>query len=676
MAGLRSHGSTQGKPIAPSLCAVAFAVNTILGWIQRSLDHALPAAAFDGAESRRRARLSVLFAWTLLTQVPVFAALFLALGIPQISVLILVAGVLMVLSPRVVKRSVGFGTHYVLGALSFTLLSIVAYTGGLNAPALWWMLATPIMAMMTGGRRAAFGWLTIVLLLTLLLCTATFFGVQFPSFLSPSQRTLLTGVAVAALGFVLFALAMSYESTRDDMLAQVERANRDMKLVFDNVDQGFVTVERDGKMEGQRSAIASRWFGEALFEETLFAWLSRNDRQAGDWLHVGWDAIFDDVLPLAVALDQLPKTLVAKGRTFGLDFRPIDGPDGKPSRVIVITTDITERLNAERGESAQREIVAAFSQLTRDPVGAIQFFEESQAIVDALRAGPPHTKRLIHTLKGNAAMFGLSRLVDRCHQVESSAEQTMREPTGEDRESIARVWDEVALRIAPLVAGRRDMLQVPIADLVELEALIHERATHRQLARVVTSWRYERTSQTFGRMAEQARALAHRLGKGQIEVEVVDHGVRLDPKRFSPLWAAMVHALRNAVDHGIEEIDERRDAGKEGPGRLLLSSRAESTHIVLELGDDGRGIDWPRVAERARRLGLPHDSRKDLEEAVFAAGLSTKNEVSETSGRGVGMAALREVCEELGGRIKIWSEPRLGTRLIIRLPRRVESLAA
>jgi two-component system chemotaxis sensor kinase CheA len=189
-------------------------------------------------------------------------------------------------------------------------------------------------------------------------------------------------------------------------------------------------------------------------------------------------------------------------------------------------------------------------------------------------------------------------------------------------------------------------------DYEELSSAVRDHIEHRRLSEMIEAWRYERTEQTFERMAEQGRNLAVRLHKAPLKLELNHNDVRLDPERFSPLWAAFVHAVRNAIDHGLETPAERQQAGKVEAARIALSSRIESMTVIIEIADNGRGIDWARVRDRACAAGLPHGSAADLEVALFADGVSTKDEVTEVSGRGIGLAALRQVCQMLGGSIR------------------------
>jgi two-component system chemotaxis sensor kinase CheA len=159
--------------------------------------------------------------------------------------------------------------------------------------------------------------------------------------------------------------------------------------------------------------------------------------------------------------------------------------------------------------------------------------------------------------------------------------------------------------------------------------------------------------------------LARRLGKGELDVEIDDAGVRLNPDRWAPLWSTIVHAVVNAVDHGIESPEERTRAGKGRP-RLALSARQADRQLVIAVADDGRGVDWESIRRRARERGLPCDSPRDLVSAMFATGVSTRDVATETSGRGIGLSALDDAVRSLHGTIDVISKPGHGMRLELR----------
>jgi len=170
-----------------------------------------------------------------------------------------------------------------------------------------------------------------------------------------------------------------------------------------------------------------------------------------------------------------------------------------------------------------------------------------------------------------------------------------------------------------------------------------------------------------------AREIAEKLGK---KVEVVLRGAELELDRsiLDRLGDPLVHLLRNAVDHGLEDPAARLRAGKPEAGRIEIEARRERDMILIAVRDDGAGIDLDAVRRRAVEAGLlPHDVAVDLPPEqlaglIFHAGLSTAASVSEVSGRGVGMDAVRVTTESLGGTVEVRTTRGSGTTLTLSLP--------
>jgi chemotaxis protein histidine kinase CheA len=129
--------------------------------------------------------------------------------------------------------------------------------------------------------------------------------------------------------------------------------------------------------------------------------------------------------------------------------------------------------------------------------------------------------------------------------------------------------------------------------------------------------------------------------------------VRLDPGSWAAFWTTLVHILRNAIDHGLESSQERQLAGKPAAGKLWLEAGRVGDRITISIRDDGRGIEWEKIRARAIKLGIASTTASDLIDALFADGLSTREEVSTVSGRGVGLSAVKQVVLELGGTIEV-----------------------
>jgi two-component system chemotaxis sensor kinase CheA len=177
----------------------------------------------------------------------------------------------------------------------------------------------------------------------------------------------------------------------------------------------------------------------------------------------------------------------------------------------------------------------------------------------------------------------------------------------------------------------------------------------------------------FDRMPRLVRDIAHRLGK-RVELEMTGADVELDRSIIEALADPMTHMLRNAVDHGLEDPSGRTVLGKAETGRISVRAYHERGRVVIEVQDDGRGIDPERVKEAAVQRGaITRDqalslSEKDAVALIFQPGVSTAKEVSEVSGRGVGMDVVRTNIQNLGGQIEVSSAIGEGTRLRIHLP--------
>lgn len=169
------------------------------------------------------------------------------------------------------------------------------------------------------------------------------------------------------------------------------------------------------------------------------------------------------------------------------------------------------------------------------------------------------------------------------------------------------------------------------------------------------------------------RDISRKSGK-EVELKIEGADIRLDRSILEGLGSPMVHIIRNAVDHGIESRDERLSAGKPASGTISVRAYAGKDRAVIEISDDGGGIDLDRLKAKAASKGfsqarLASMTGKEVLLLVCVPGLSTSDNVTETSGRGVGMDVVKETVEGLGGSLGIESVKGKGTKIIMELPR-------
>jgi two-component system chemotaxis sensor kinase CheA len=180
-------------------------------------------------------------------------------------------------------------------------------------------------------------------------------------------------------------------------------------------------------------------------------------------------------------------------------------------------------------------------------------------------------------------------------------------------------------------------------------------------------------AQAFRRLPRVVRDVSHELGK-RAEISMKGEATEADKSVVDAIFEPLLHVLRNALDHGIESPEDRRSSGKPEQAEISLSAFRHGEHIVIEVSDDGRGIDPGAVRRKARERSLiAEEEARELTDdqaiqLVFAEGLSTAAQVSQVSGRGVGLAAVRATVERLGGGVSIASQPGRGTTVRLTLP--------
>jgi two-component system chemotaxis sensor kinase CheA len=251
-----------------------------------------------------------------------------------------------------------------------------------------------------------------------------------------------------------------------------------------------------------------------------------------------------------------------------------------------------------------------------------------------------------------------------------------------------------AAQAAPTIRvdlDRVDRLIDLVGELVINQAMLAQRVTEAGLARAssvamgldeleqltreiqdsVMAIRAQPVKSVFQRMPRLAREVASATGK-QVRLITDGEGTEVDKTVIERLADPLTHMIRNAIDHGLEKPEKRKEAGKDPEGIVRLSALHRSGRIVIEVADDGAGINRERVKQIAIDKGLiAPDAQLTDEETdnlIFAPGFSTASEVSDISGRGVGMDVVKRSIQELGGRISIASRPGLGSTFTMSLP--------
>jgi len=446
-------------------------------------------------------------------------------------------------------------------------------------------------------------------------------------------------------------------------LAERERA---MRLVLNNTGDGLVPVALDGSIKGEVSLAAQELFGAPAAGQMVWSYLLANDARRASAFRAAFGQLTDDILPFELCAAQVPARIERDGRIIALSCKQIREGEQFVG-VLVVLRDVTAQLEAQRGEEAAREQQAVIGHILRSPQGFRAFLSECDQHIEVIFGADdlPTIKRALHTLKGSCAIFGLRSVATVCHAIEdriADAGQLDRA----DADRLEAVWERALTAVKEYIERDKSRVELHSTDLVVLSTMLQERAEHQSILELVHTWSYEAVQSIFERLSAQATRIAAALGK-QVEVTIDADTVR-PPERLAPFWSSLIHVVRNAIDHGVESPEEREAQGKPAIGHVRLAvKRALDGALVVEIADDGRGLNFAKLAERARHMNLPHANEHELMQAVFSDGLSTRDEVTELSGRGVGLGAVRAACELTGGLLGVQSGP-AGTTFSFKFP--------
>ncbi|MBN2715877.1 MAG: HAMP domain-containing protein [Deltaproteobacteria bacterium] len=451
------------------------------------------------------------------------------------------------------------------------------------------------------------------------------------------------------------------EQKVEERTAELSVRNRDMRMVLENVNQGFITVRRDGVMSPEHSAIVDQWFDPYADGTTFTEFTRKVDNNFAEWFELAWEDLLEGVMPMEVILDQMPMAMNMRNRDLQFSYSAILDDHDEIMGLLVVIADITEQLEYERKEAEQREILAVFRRVSQDKSGYIAYQEDARKLVNYICAEDAANdlillKRQIHTLKGNSALFGIGSLAEICHQLEDEMADSGIAPTPERLNKVREVFDRLLANTEVFTSSSKESLEIAMTDYKQLLVSLEQPVPAEQVLRQVRQWLLEPVSRQFDRIEEQAKALAARLGKGEIEVIKEDNGVRLDPNKWTEFWSSLSHIVRNAVDHGIPD-----DLQGDSHGVLTLKSVDENGKIAISIADNGNGIDWDKVKAKAAEMGLPHKTRDDLVAVLFADGFTTRDSATATSGRGVGLSVVKHNVASHNGNVFVESQKGAGT---------------
>ncbi len=482
---------------------------------------------------------------------------------------------------------------------------------------------------------------------------------------------------------------------------------KDLKMILDNTDEGFLTLDKLQRAEDTYSSECERIFGcppvGIKFSKLLYP-------EAAE----GEQAAFIDEIITAIQgepgdlrrdayLSLLPEEKTINGLYVELEYKWIDDAIPGEKQLMIMLRDMTSKHELENRIELERnnlskivKIMLNLEEFMRIDTDYRQFMEvEVFNVIDEsatfLRT-ITFIKRRVHTFKGNLASFGLSSIAAKLHLLEDDLSALMQEKElseSEQTERIRRLFRErntvewlseeeelIKEDISTDIFREERFYRVYPEQLDTLKKRLNEILPKELIEPVreeVMKIEYRSLKELFNYYRFVVENLCEKLGKTVNPLRIQGNNYYVDTDRFDKWIGSLIHIFRNCIDHGIENADERILAGKSEYGQIIVDIRKRNTELIIEISDDGRGIDTERVGKEAVRRELLTETERQamtqeqLLNIVFLDGFSTKEEATLISGRGVGLSSVREEWEELGGTLHLISEKGKGTTFIFTL---------
>ncbi len=493
--------------------------------------------------------------------------------------------------------------------------------------------------------------------------------------------------------------------------SELRETKETISAMIDSLDEGFFMFGRDG--------ICLPYFSHACIDlleqdpvgkpvETL---LKLETGSLKEWL----DMAFSDQIPFDGIADLAPKSCKhSGGKHIKISFHLIRDQDGKISHIVGVAQDITAMVLAEKAAESERDFSKLVIAIIENRDRFSDFILDSETelsnalgnihadiqanIVSISPESRASIMRAFHTLKGCAGLFHLTEIHHHAHEAESELIGN----ESETPEELARLLlkmrtvlvDNVTkysrfIGFNPFSSDR--LISVREKDILKLrESLRAMSASNMPNEFLLPAFDrfllHQSIDQAFSHYNLVVKQAAEKLDKNVSDVQFINGELKLYHGPFRTLFGTCIHAFRNAVDHGLETPAERLAAGKAEAGSIIVvfNRTGEFGDLSIEIRDDGRGINEEIVRNKLRKANPDHPlvnaKYDELIQILFESGFSTKTKVTELSGRGVGLDAIRFEAQRLGGTAWLSSVLGQGSTIHIRVPlsmdRRSQKLAA
>ncbi len=470
---------------------------------------------------------------------------------------------------------------------------------------------------------------------------------------------------------------------------KLDNKNLKLKNLFDNVEQGILTFNKNLLIHDEYSLECERFFGKNISGQKLSNLIFSQNENSRKFMDELFEKIFDEeVYKRNIFFTLLPEELGINNFIVTLSYKIVKN-EKNIDTIMVKITDITEKRSLEKQREEESNILKMvvkviiniddFRQLVTDYE---KFFVDINKKIVEMKYD--EVLRQLHTFKGNFSQYELINVVKHLDELENKIYENNEEKCISSFDfSKLTAWLQEDIEIIEKYAGKdftkqNDFCYINKDKLIEIEKIIQKTLPANECKAIlpmIQRLRYKSIKDALKIYTDYVEKLAERLEKNINTFEIVGDDIMLDTVLYNDVIKSIVHIFRNAADHGIETEDERIEKNKSSFGTISCEIKDNNDKFKIIISDDGRGIDLDRIKEKVLKDGLytaeelNKMSENEIMSFIFEHGITTKESANFISGRGVGMSVVKEKVNELSGTIEISSKKDFGTRFEITLPK-------
>lgn len=484
------------------------------------------------------------------------------------------------------------------------------------------------------------------------------------------------------------------EKKVEERTVQISSINRTMKALLDSLGQGFLIFNSEGKCLDIFSKACNEIFETDPTKKLIWELLKLPEKEVEGfkkWMLT----LFSEMLPFEDLSNLGPAIFNHSGqKNISLSYYPLRDENNLIQAVVLVGTDITSLVAAEKNLKQEKEYAQFIIKLIQRKKQVSQFITEINRLITDLEkcTTNEHTSwdknslfSIIHTIKGGAGTYSQIEMVDACHDAEdilSNVEKSFSSQQAilfKQKSKLIRTKFEEFKNSTKEILGSHIVENEKIIEIQEVDFrqsmkfLIQNNESKDFALELETKYLLEPIQNYFYIYQDHVERMALALNKKVNPLDISKNNILVFPGIYDHLFACLIHTFNNSLDHGIEPAEERFELGKNEQATIkvdfkILTSPNPTLNIIIS--DDGRGISPQKIREKLSKMGINTDNETDPEviQHIFDEQFSTKESVTQTSGRGVGMQAIKEAAEGLGGTAYVESKLGSGTKIFITVP--------